>query len=238
MFSRQAARITANIGVLSAATITVVVLSGQVPATSGVTTTLSPVADGYVQDNTPSTNYGASTRFVVGNSPVRRSFLKFTVSGLTQPITNVKPWIRTINGDAGSNNGGVFESAPQLVVTTGTSPSSSPTPPPWSYPVLVGAGDIASSGLGDSATAALLDNIPGTVFTAGDNAYPDGTLPQFNAYYEPTWAGTKPVPDPHPATTTTTPRAPPVTSATSVPALAHPVGATTPTISATGTWCR
>ena len=85
MFSRQAARITAAIGVLSAATITVVALSGQVPATSGATTTLSPVADGYVQDNTPSTNYGTSTQFVVGNSPVRRSFLEFTVSGLTQP---------------------------------------------------------------------------------------------------------------------------------------------------------
>ncbi|MDQ4102783.1 MAG: hypothetical protein M3186_03365 [Actinomycetota bacterium] len=81
MFSRQAARITATIGVLSAATITVVVLSGQVPATSGVTTTLSPVADGYVQDNTPSTNYGASTRFVVGNSPVRDTYgvLKLTL---------------------------------------------------------------------------------------------------------------------------------------------------------------
>jgi hypothetical protein len=53
MFSRQAARITATIGILSAATITVVALSGQVPATSGATTTLSPVADGYAQDNMP-----------------------------------------------------------------------------------------------------------------------------------------------------------------------------------------
>ena len=53
MLSRQAARITATIGVLSAATITVIALSGQVPATSGATTTLSPVADGYAQDNMP-----------------------------------------------------------------------------------------------------------------------------------------------------------------------------------------
>ncbi len=41
--------------------------------------------------------------------------------------------------------------------------------------MLVGAGDIADSGSGDSATAALLDGIPGTVFTTGDNVYPNGT---------------------------------------------------------------
>ncbi len=42
--------------------------------------------------------------------------------------------------------------------------------------VLVGAGDIAwCDGLGDEATAALLDVIPGTVFTTGDNVYDAGT---------------------------------------------------------------
>ena len=42
-------------------------------------------------------------------------------------------------------------------------------------PVLVGAGDIADCGTdGDEATAALLDGIAGTVFTAGDNAYERG----------------------------------------------------------------
>lgn len=59
-----------------------------------------------------------------------------------------------------------------------------------SDPVLVGAGDIASCYAGnvsDEATAALLDTIPGTVFTAGDNAYPDGTLDQFRNCYGPTW---------------------------------------------------
>ena len=42
--------------------------------------------------------------------------------------------------------------------------------------ILVGAGDIATcDGRGDEATAALLDQIPGTVFAAGDLAYPHGT---------------------------------------------------------------
>jgi len=65
-------------------------------------------------------------------------------------------------------------------------------------PVFVGAGDITNcSRTQDEATAKLLDNITGTVFTLGDNAYPDGTLTQFNNCYEPTWGRhknrTKPV---------------------------------------------
>src|SRR5512134_2658189 len=55
-------------------------------------------------------------------------------------------------------------------------------------PVLVGAGDITNCNRSeDEATAKLLDNISGTVFTLGDNAYPDGTLAEFNNCYEPTW---------------------------------------------------
>ena len=62
---------------------------------------------------------------------------------------------------------------------------------------LVGAGDIAScSQNNDSATAKLLGNIPGTVFTLGDNVYPSGTITQFAKCYDPTWgrhkARTKP----------------------------------------------
>jgi len=67
---------------------------------------------------------------------------------------------------------------------------------------LVGAGDIAScSHAQDSATAALLDNIPGTVFTLGDNAYPDGTAQDYAMCYGPTWgrhrARTRPIPGGH-----------------------------------------
>ena len=69
-------------------------------------------------------------------------------------------------------------------------------------PVFVGAGDIANCGrTEDEATAKLLDNITGTVFTLGDNVYPDGTLTQFNDCYAPTWgrhkSRTKPVPGNH-----------------------------------------
>jgi hypothetical protein len=69
-------------------------------------------------------------------------------------------------------------------------------------PVLVGAGDIAVCGNpGAEATAALLDTIPGTVFTLGDNAYPSGTAAEFASCYGPTWgrhkARTRPAPGNH-----------------------------------------
>jgi hypothetical protein len=66
----------------------------------------------------------------------------------------------------------------------------------------VGAGDIAScSQNDDEATATLLDAIPGTVFTAGDNAYSSGTASEFTNCYDPTWgrhkARTRPAPGNH-----------------------------------------
>jgi len=63
------------------------------------------------------------------------------------------------------------------------------TSPGTGEPVLVGAGDIADCAdlSGAEATANLLDEIPGTVFTAGDNAYEGGTAEQFAKCYDPTW---------------------------------------------------
>lgn len=98
-----------------------------------------------------------------------------------------------------------------LTAVAGVTPPSGPTPPPTPTPtpppaptptpvatptppgspageVLVGAGDIASCGLtGDTATANLITGIPGTVFTAGDNAYETGSAANFNNCYVPTW---------------------------------------------------
>ena len=68
--------------------------------------------------------------------------------------------------------------------------------------MLVGAGDIAScQSPGDEATARLLDAIPGTVFTTGDNAYESGTDKEFSDCYHPSWgrhrARTRPAPGNH-----------------------------------------
>jgi hypothetical protein len=55
---------------------------------------------------------------------------------------------------------------------------------------LVGAGDIATSGSADTATRNLIDDRPNArVFTAGDNAYPNGSPSDFTTKYEPAWGG-------------------------------------------------
>ncbi len=87
--------------------------------------------------------------------------------------------------------------ADDISATAGSEP-----PPPPGDPVFVGAGDIADCGsLGDEATAALLDGIGGTVFTTGDNVYPNGTSTQFSSCYGPSWgrhkARTQPAPGNH-----------------------------------------
>ena len=75
-------------------------------------------------------------------------------------------------------------------------------PDPNDVAVLVGAGDIAVCGAaGSLATGKLLDGEQGTVFVAGDIAYPDGTAEQFRTCYEPAWGRhkdrTRPAPGNH-----------------------------------------
>jgi hypothetical protein len=70
-------------------------------------------------------------------------------------------------------------------------------------PVLVGAGDVASCDdlAGAYATAKLIEKIPGTVFVAGDLAYPNGSDEDFAKCYQPTWGRfkdrTRPAPGNH-----------------------------------------
>jgi hypothetical protein len=256
----------APLAVLSSVIVTAATLTASTAA-HAATTTFTPTADTYVDNGSTGTNYGTSGQLGTDNSPIKRTFLKFTVSGITGSVGNAKLRIHTddVTGSE-SPNGGTFRAmstvswtetavtwnnqpaidgatlgslgavvrnawyevdvssyvtgngtysigitssstdgadydsresgatAPQLVVTDGT------TPPPGD-PVWVGAGDIADSGSGDTATAALLDNIQGTVWTAGDNVYTNGTASEFANYYEPTWgrhkARTKPTPGNH-----------------------------------------
>jgi acid phosphatase type 7 len=93
-------------------------------------------------------------------------------------------------------------------------PTGPPPPPPAgpiggppagfvnSTGVLVGAGDIALCGSqGTEGTANLIDLIDGTVFTAGDNAYFQGTAQQYRQCYDATWGRhrerTRPAPGNH-----------------------------------------
>jgi hypothetical protein len=89
-----------------------------------------------------------------------------------------------------------------------TSSGDPPSPSPastmaWPNEVnFIGAGDISwCSNNGDEATAKLLDTLPGTVFTTGDNVYEEGTATEFAHCYDPTWgrhrARTRPSPGNH-----------------------------------------
>src|SRR5216683_6938551 len=84
-----------------------------------------------------------------------------------------------------------------------TKPETASASDPTSDPVLVGAGDIASCDdlAGARATAKLVENIPGTVFAAGDLAYPNGSDEDFINCYGPTWGRfkdrTRPAPGNH-----------------------------------------
>jgi fibronectin type 3 domain-containing protein len=106
--------------------------------------------------------------------------------------------------DSGLTNGPTYYYAVVAVDTANnaSAPAETSAVPVALDPVLVGAGDIAGQAwTGDEATAQLLDGIPGTVFTLGDNAYQDGTAAEFASYYDPTWgrhrARTRPTPGNH-----------------------------------------
>ena len=54
--------------------------------------------------------------------------------------------------------------------------------------VILAAGDISACfNDNDEATAKVLDGLAGTVFTLGDNAYPNGAAADFSNCYTPTW---------------------------------------------------
>lgn len=87
------------------------------------------------------------------------------------------------------------------MLSCGSSQTSPTTPAAETVAVLVGGGDIADCSPGAAATATLLDGISGTVFTAGDNAYPAGATADFANCYGPTWgrhrSRTRPAPGNH-----------------------------------------
>jgi acid phosphatase type 7 len=113
---------------------------------------------------------------------------------------------------ADSDDGVIFssregEQPPQLALTLQGSDVSTAAPAitatsPGDDVIFVGAGDISTCrNDNDELTAQLLDGIPGTIFTTGDNAYDSGTMDQYLNCYDPTWGRhkerTKPSPGNH-----------------------------------------
>src|SRR3989441_144524 len=122
-----------------------------------------------------------------------------TLTGRTVSWASSNPAVATVTG-SGLVSGGTTGAATITATSETVSGTSALTVTgAASSVVLVGAGDIADCDA--SPTAALLDNIPGTVFTAGDNAYPDGSSSDYAQCYDPSWgrhkARTRPSPGNH-----------------------------------------
>ena len=78
-----------------------------------------------------------------------------------------------------------------VTASDGTTTTTGPT---WTFrttaaadPVFVGVGDIAAcTNTNDTDTGNVISGIDGTIFTVGDNVYPDGTAADFTNCYAPT----------------------------------------------------
>jgi hypothetical protein len=74
------------------------------PVGSGNTFTFAPAADAYVNEASPTTNYGSLTTLRADASPVVRSYLRFNVQGLSGTVTRA-----TLRIFTGSNSSAGYE---------------------------------------------------------------------------------------------------------------------------------
>ena len=150
--------------------------------TAAITVTPAPVASVTVTPATASVVVGGTLQFTA--TPKDANGNPLTGRAITwQSSDNTIASVNTSGLVTGVASGGP-------VTITATSEGRSGTAavtvtPPSASVVLVGAGDIADCSA--EPTARLLDNIPGTVFTAGDNAYSNGSASDFANCYDPSW---------------------------------------------------
>jgi hypothetical protein len=77
------------------------------PAPGASTVNFQPVADSWVNARKPDKNYGSSTELKVDARPVRISYLRFSVGGLTAPIQSARIRLTVTNQ---SSSGGTIHS--------------------------------------------------------------------------------------------------------------------------------
>jgi len=142
-------------------------------ASQTVTLSLPALLDGTVSDDgLPDPPGAVTTTWSQASGPGPVTFADVHAIGTRASFTMTGVYALQLTADDG-----VLTTADAVTVTV--MPSAT---------VLVGAGDIAGCGSQkDEETAMLLDGIDGTVFTLGDNVYPNGTAAQFANCYDPTW---------------------------------------------------
>src|SRR3954469_304906 len=85
-----------------AAAVLAVSLAAAPASAATLSTTFTPVVDAYVSSAANTTNFGTATQLSVSlGTDVRRSFLRFTTTGLTAPVTSatLRVWSQTASSD-------------------------------------------------------------------------------------------------------------------------------------------
>ena len=72
----------------------------------GTQVTFTPVADTFVNSNSPSTNYGSSLRIEVDGSPTKITYLRFNVIGLSGPVQSARIRLQVV--DASTFGGTIY----------------------------------------------------------------------------------------------------------------------------------
>ena len=163
---------TVTAGALSPAQSTVVAAPGSIPVGSGVSTITVTARD-------------------ANDNPIQGATVALAAIGSAMLLTQPAGQTEADGAATGTLSATLSGTKVVSAVINGTpivqTVSVTVQPPPGSV-VFVGAGDIGDcEWTTDEATATLLDGIPGTVFTAGDNAYPNGAATDFANCYDPTW---------------------------------------------------
>jgi hypothetical protein len=82
-------RVTGGLASISALVLLAAALGGS-PVTAGSWATFNPVADSYVNQDLPSTNYGTATQFRVDGTPRVHSYLRFDLTSLSGTVTDAE----------------------------------------------------------------------------------------------------------------------------------------------------
>ena len=152
--------------------------------TAAITVTRVPVASVTVSPATANLQQGQTRQLTATPQDASGNAL----SGRVVTWASGNTAVATVSG-SGLVSGVAAGSAAITATSEGKSGSASVTVTPVGATVtLVGAGDIAECGdATDDSTAALLGRIGGTVFTAGDNAYPDGYYQDYANCWASSW---------------------------------------------------
>jgi hypothetical protein len=119
MISRRTRNALLGVGTVTlVSAVTAALLTAVAPTATAATTTVTPIADTYVNSLASNTNYGTSTQLSVDKSEVKKLYLKFDLTGITDTVTSAKLRLHVQDvAGAESTNGGTY----QLMSTTGWS---------------------------------------------------------------------------------------------------------------------